>query len=208
LHKPSKNAKQALTGPLKNCILSELNAWELTVMPNEEVNEWVKMSLAPEFKILGKKFGMKVTKAIITNMSYADALAVIEKGTLKVGVTINTKTKFNSKLSFTRECANWESASSPNGGCVVAVDCTHDEVILLSRMAWELITYIQKLRKSTNLEMQDVIEAFFLTSMVQLMSWRMPWQRTRICSGLNLRVRFHHQRVLRQSGVLFLGKMR
>jgi len=98
-------------------------------------------------------------------MSHADALAAIEKGTLKVGDTINTKPEVNSKLSFACEGANWESSSSPDGGCVVAIGYTQDEAILLSRMTWELITYIQRLRKSINLEMQDVIEAFFLTNM-------------------------------------------
>jgi len=75
-------------------------------------------------------------------MSHADALAAIEKGTLKVGVTVNTKTEVNSKLSFAREGANWESASSSDGGCVVVVDCIQGEAILLSGMAWELITFI------------------------------------------------------------------
>eukprot|EP00555_Chaetoceros_dichaeta_P003208 CAMPEP_0198249896 /NCGR_PEP_ID=MMETSP1447-20131203/1263_1 /TAXON_ID=420782 /ORGANISM="Chaetoceros dichaeta, Strain CCMP1751" /LENGTH=1167 /DNA_ID=CAMNT_0043934629 /DNA_START=67 /DNA_END=3570 /DNA_ORIENTATION=- len=164
LHNPSANAIKALTGPLKNYILSELNAWDLTVVPNEEVHEWVKMSLVPDFKVLGKKFGkkMKVAKDIITKMSHAEALASIEKGSLEVeGVTINTKTEIVSKLAFSRDGDNWESASSADGGCVVAVDCTQDEAILSSGMARELITYIQKLRKSAKLEMQDVIEAFF-----------------------------------------------
>jgi len=164
LRNPSANAVKAFTGPLKKYILSELNAWNLTVVPKEEEHKWVKLSLAPDFSLLGKKLGKKINAAknTITGMSHADAVACIEKGSLEVeGFTIDTKLEIISKLAFSKEGDNWESASSPDGGCVVAVDCTQDEAILSAGMSRELISHIQQLRKSANLEMQDVIESFF-----------------------------------------------
>jgi len=164
LSNPSDTVVKAFSGPLKKYILSELNAWNLTVVPKEEEHQWVKLSLGPVWKILGKKFGKKINKAkeIITSMSHADAVACIEKGSLEVeGITIDVETEIISKLTFAKEGDNWESASSPDGGCVVAVDCTQDEAILSAGTSRELISHIQQLRKSANLEMQDVVESFF-----------------------------------------------
>ena len=72
LRNPSENVIKAITGPLKKYILSELNAWNLTVVPKEQEHEWVKLSLAPDFSLLGKKLGkkMRVAKDTITNMSH------------------------------------------------------------------------------------------------------------------------------------------
>jgi len=164
LRNPSVNAIKAFTGPLKKYILSELNAWNLTVVPKEQEHEWVKLSLAPDFSVLGKRFGKKMglAKDIITKMSHMEAVTCIENGSLEVdGISIDTKTEIISKLLFSKEGNNWESASTVDGGCVVAVDCTQDEAILSAGMSRELIAHIQQLRKSANLEMQDVIEAFF-----------------------------------------------
>jgi len=164
LRNPSVNAIKAFTGPLKKYILSELNAWNLTVVPKEQEHEWVKLSLAPDFSVLGKRFGKKMglAKDIITKMSHMEAVTCIENGSLEVdGTSIDTKTEIISKLLFSKEGNNWESASTVDGGCVVAVDCTQDEAILSAGMSRELIAHIQQLRKSANLEMQDVIEAFF-----------------------------------------------
>jgi isoleucyl-tRNA synthetase len=71
--KPSENVMKEISGPLKSYLLSELNAWELTIVPQEDQQNWVKLSLTPDFKVLGKKFGkkMKAAKATITKMSHA-----------------------------------------------------------------------------------------------------------------------------------------
>jgi isoleucyl-tRNA synthetase len=164
LRNPSPGVVDSITGPLKKYILSELNAWELTIVAKEDEHKWVTLSLTPDFSVLGKKLGrhMKTAKEIITNMSHADAVACLERGTLDIeGVTIDSLTELTSKLSFSKEGPEWESSSTPEGGCVVAVDCTQDEAILNSGKARELITHIQQLRKSAGLELKDTVEAFF-----------------------------------------------
>lgn len=72
LRNPSEKLQEAITGPLKPYILSELNAWELTIVPKEDEHEWVTLSLTPDFKVLGKKLGkkMKTVKDFVTGLSH------------------------------------------------------------------------------------------------------------------------------------------
>jgi len=164
LRNPSDHIIKSITGPLKNYILSELNAWELTLVPQEKEHEWVTLSLTPDFKALGKKFGkkMKTAASFIKGMAHTDAVAALEKGSLEVeGITVDALTEIVSKLSFSKEGEQWESASTQEGDCVVAVDCTQDEAILAAGRARELINHIQQLRKNAGLEIKDKVEAFF-----------------------------------------------
>ena len=161
---PTENVIKAITGPLKSYILSELNAWELTVISKEEEHKWVKLSLTPDFKKLGKKFGkqMKTVASTIKGMSHAEAVAVVEKGSLDIeGQTVDALTEMVSKLSFSQEGEQWEPASTEEGDYVVAVDCTQDEKILAAGRARELMNAIQQLRKNAGLELKDKVEAFF-----------------------------------------------
>ena len=67
LRNPSNNVVEAITGPLKKYILSELNAWEFQVVPKEQEHDWVTLSLTPNFTVLGKKLGKQmkaVSKAV------------------------------------------------------------------------------------------------------------------------------------------------
>lgn len=72
LRNPSENVVKAITGPLKNYILSELNAWDFVVIPKEEQQDWVTLSLTPNFKALGKKLGkkMKAVGAAVKKLSH------------------------------------------------------------------------------------------------------------------------------------------
>ena len=67
LRNPPAHVIAAITGPLKTYILSELNAWELTVVPKEQEHEWVKLSLSPNYGVLGKRLRQKM-KAVQTKV--------------------------------------------------------------------------------------------------------------------------------------------
>ena len=73
MRNPSDNVVQSLNGPLKGYILSELNAWDLVIVPKEEEHEWVKLELIPNFSVLGRKLGKKMSgfKTFITSMTHA-----------------------------------------------------------------------------------------------------------------------------------------
>jgi len=164
LRSPPDHVVQGLTGPLKKYILSELNAWDFQVIPEEEQQDWVTLSLTPNFKVLGKKVGKKM-KAIATsvkNMTHSEAVKCLEEGKLVVEeVELDTVTELISKLSFSKEGDHWESTPSADGATVVALDTTQDDAILSAGMARELINHIQQLRKSAGLELKDVVEVFF-----------------------------------------------
>jgi isoleucyl-tRNA synthetase len=72
LRNPSENVVNGITGPLKNYILSELNAWDFTVVPKEEQHDWVTLALTPDFKVLGKKLGkkMKTIGTAVKNLTH------------------------------------------------------------------------------------------------------------------------------------------
>jgi isoleucyl-tRNA synthetase len=164
LRNPSANVVESINGPLKGYILSELNAWDLVIVPKEEEHEWVTLALTPNFNILGRKLGkkMKDFKTHVTSMSHADAVACLEKGEFDFeGLTISAKDELVSKLSFSREGEHWESTSTPEGDVVVAVDCTQDEAILNAGRSRELINAIQQLRKAMGLDLSDKVEVFF-----------------------------------------------
>eukprot|EP00984_Skeletonema_dohrnii_P032116 scaffold25563_cov137-Skeletonema_dohrnii-CCMP3373.AAC.1 len=164
LRNPSANVIESLNGPLKGYILSELNAWDLVIVPKEEEHEWVTLSLTPNFNLLGRKLGkkMKDFKTHVTSMSHADAVACLENGGLDFeGLTISAKDELVSKLAFSKEGEHWESTSTPEGDVVVAVDCTQDEAILSAGRSRELINAIQQLRKAAGLDLSDAVEVFF-----------------------------------------------
>ncbi|KAL3789736.1 hypothetical protein HJC23_006729 [Cyclotella cryptica] len=164
LRNPSINVVEIINGPLKGYILSELNAWDLVIVPKEDEHNWVTLALTPNFTILGKKLGpkMKAFKSFVTELSHADAVATLEKGELDFeGLSINTKEELISKLSFSKEGDHWESSSTQEGDVVVAVDCTQDEAILSAGRSRELINAIQQLRKAAGLDLSDQVEVFF-----------------------------------------------
>lgn len=72
LRNPPDHVVTAITGPLKKYILSELNAWDLTIVPKEEHHDWVTLSLSPNFKELGARLKqkMKAVKTAVTALSH------------------------------------------------------------------------------------------------------------------------------------------
>jgi len=164
LRDPSAAAVAGVNGPLRGYILSELNAWDLVVVPKEREHEWVKLSLQPNLKVLGKKLGknMKKAKEFITKMSHADAVACLEKGELNIeDISINPETELLSKLAFAKTGDNWEAAESARGDVVVAVDCAQDEAIVSSGTSREFVGAVQQLRKGAGLTVSDPVEVFY-----------------------------------------------
>mmetsp|Transcript_17003 Transcript_17003/g.39032 ORF Transcript_17003/g.39032 Transcript_17003/m.39032 type:complete len:1175 (+) Transcript_17003:190-3714(+) len=164
LRNPPTHVVDGLTGPLKKYILSELNAWDFQVVPEEEQHNWVTLSLTPNFPVLGKKVGkkMKAITAAVRKMTHIEAVKCLEDGKLVVDdVELDTVNELISKLSFSKEGDHWESTASADGATVVAMDATQDDAILSAGMARELINHIQQLRKAAGLDLKDVVEVFF-----------------------------------------------
>lgn len=97
LRNPSANVVEGISGPLKKYILSELNAWDFTVVPKEEHHDWVTLSLTPDFKVLGKKLGkkMKTIGAAIKNLSHdVSTLVVVEILGLELQIALSHVSQF------------------------------------------------------------------------------------------------------------------
>ncbi|GKY90391.1 hypothetical protein MPSEU_000013100 [Mayamaea pseudoterrestris] len=164
LRTPAPHIVESITGALQKYILSELNAWELRLIPKEEEHDWVTLSLSPNFKAVGKKLGkkMKAVQQAVVAMSHDEAVSVLEKGSVEVeGEILDATTDLESKLEFSRAGEEWESMSKADGSLVVAIDCQQDEAILAAGMSRELINGIQQLRKAAGLDISDVVEIFY-----------------------------------------------
>lgn len=164
LRNPAPHIVQGITGPLKKYILSELNAWDFSVVPKEEEHDWVTLSLTPNFEVLGKKLGskMKAVNQLVRGMNHDAAVKCLVEGKLEVeGVALDPQTDLIPKLAFSKDGTHWEAHSSHDGSSVVAVDCTQDEAILSAGKSRELMNHIQQLRKSAGLDLTDVVEIFF-----------------------------------------------
>ncbi len=164
LRDPSPNVVASISGPLKGYILSELNAWDFCVVPKEDEQKWVTLSLTPNFTILGKKLGKKMNdfKMLVNSMSHREAVACLEKGELEYeGVIISTNDELVSKLSFSMDGDQWEAITTLEGDVVLAIDCTQDEAILSAGRSRELISAIQQMRKAMGLDLSDQVEVYF-----------------------------------------------
>eukprot|EP00816_Leptocylindrus_hargravesii_P009963 CAMPEP_0196810816 /NCGR_PEP_ID=MMETSP1362-20130617/14340_1 /TAXON_ID=163516 /ORGANISM="Leptocylindrus danicus, Strain CCMP1856" /LENGTH=1177 /DNA_ID=CAMNT_0042185969 /DNA_START=93 /DNA_END=3626 /DNA_ORIENTATION=+ len=164
LRNPSPELLEQLNGPLRGYILSEMNAWDLKIVSKEEEKDWVKLSLLPNLKVLGKKLGKKMgaVKKHIVSMTHEDAVKAMEAGEIVIGdVTLDCNADILSKLSFCREGDMWESGQTDAGDAVVAIDCTQDKAILDAGKAREFISYVQQLRKGAGLIITDAIEVFY-----------------------------------------------
>ncbi len=164
LRNPSPNVVESISGPLKGYILSELNSWDLFIVPKEDEQKWVTLSLTPNFTILGKKLGKKMNdfKMLVNSMSHREAVACLEKGELEFeGAIISAKDELVSKLSFSMDGDQWEATTSLEGDIVLAIDCTQDEAIISAGRSRELINAIQQMRKAMGLELSDKVEVYF-----------------------------------------------
>eukprot|EP00590_Aulacoseira_subarctica_P009987 CAMPEP_0172418170 /NCGR_PEP_ID=MMETSP1064-20121228/4688_1 /TAXON_ID=202472 /ORGANISM="Aulacoseira subarctica , Strain CCAP 1002/5" /LENGTH=1169 /DNA_ID=CAMNT_0013156975 /DNA_START=55 /DNA_END=3565 /DNA_ORIENTATION=+ len=166
LRNPAMHVVEGISGPLRSYVLSELNAWNFTVIPKENEHEWVTLSLLPNLTVLGKKLGKKMStvKKVITSMTHEEAVAFMEKGEMVIEeVNLNFQTDIISKLSFSKasDDGQWEASQSAEGDVVVAVDCTQDEAIISAGRAREVVNHVQQLRKAAGLGLSDRVEIFF-----------------------------------------------
>ncbi|GMH86750.1 hypothetical protein TL16_g10641, partial [Triparma laevis f. inornata] len=154
-----------LTTKLSEYIKTELNSWDIKFVGRAEEADWVKISLLPDLKKLGKKLGKKMSgvKKGLVAMTHEEAKQAIESGSAEIdGVSIDFKTEVLSKYTYAKEGdARWEGAVHSDGDVVVAIDTQEDPELIASGKCREIITNIQKLRKTAGLEMGDKVEAFY-----------------------------------------------
>ncbi|GMH96916.1 hypothetical protein TrST_g6254 [Triparma strigata] len=161
----SEDITKDVSTKLAEYIKTELNSWDVKFVTREEEHEWVKISLLPDLKILGKKLGKKMSsvKKGLVAMTHEEAKKAISSGSAEVeGVVIDFKTEVLSKYTYAKEGdSRWEGAVHSDGDVVIAIDTQEDPELVASGKCREIITNIQKLRKTAGLEMTDKVEAFY-----------------------------------------------
>ena len=141
---------------VKDLILSEVNVKELELL--EEGNSMLVMSIKPNFKTIGPKYGkqMKAIAGIVAAFS-SDTIAAIEAaGGWKGAVDgVDVELDLNDFEIAAQDIPGWLVASE--GQLTVALDITISEELKAEGIARELVNRVQNLRKDSGLEVTDRI---------------------------------------------------
>lgn len=142
-------------------IAEELNV--RSVEPLGEVAGLVDVSIKPNFRELGSRFG-KQTPTIAQSISTADATDLVESiratGSASLTVASETVEVFASDIIITESPREgWAVAS--DGEESIAIDLHIDDALRRAGMAREIIRAIQETRKGAGLEITDRINLFW-----------------------------------------------
>ena len=154
----AKEAKDVI-GNLDSIIKEELNVKNITY--KEDMTEYLKYSLKPNFKVLGKTLGPKIKplQEVLKNLSSEDCFKVSSKDlTIKLEGEDFVLNKENTIQSI--EVKEGYAASSDSKTCVVLN--THlDENLILEGLAREFVRKVQSLRKEKDFVITDHINIYY-----------------------------------------------
>ena len=154
----STNDKNII-GDLDSIIKEELNVKEITY--KEDMTEYLKYSLKPNFKVLGKELGPKIKElqSVLQNLSSEDAYSVSNKDlTVSLAGEDFVLNKENTITSI--EVKDGYAASNNEKTCVV-LNTNLDEDLILEGLAREFVRKVQSLRKEANFIITDHINIYY-----------------------------------------------
>ena len=142
---------------VEELIKSEVNVKEIEYLSPD--NSFIKKTVKPDFKILGKKLGpqMKAAAETLSNLSQEEITQLERNGkiTLNIG-GISVEILASEVSILSEDVPGWLVAS--NGKITVALDITVTDQLLHEGVARELVNRIQKIRKESGLALTDRIE--------------------------------------------------
>lgn len=146
---------------LQSYVQSEVNTWTVTLSTNYQ--QYCALKVQPNWKELGKSLGkdMKVVAAAIGALTNEQIVAFMESGVMSVHGHELTRENIVVKREFIGDKKRYEAVVNEDGSLLVALDTTCDEEVFEELRAKCLAASIQKLRKSTGLVVQDVVEVFY-----------------------------------------------
>jgi isoleucyl-tRNA synthetase len=146
---------------LEGYLKEEFNVMNITLTAKE--SEWCTLQAIPNAKRLGKSLGkaFKAVKIAIGKLSDDDIKGFIASGSIEVGGATLTTEDLTVTREFKGDTKAYEADSAPDNSCMVAVDCREDPAIMASLASREMVNRIQKLRKSSHLQVEDEIVVFF-----------------------------------------------
>ncbi len=152
----NNNMKEQI-GKVEELIRTEVNVKEIEYLSPD--NNFIKKSVKPDYKVLGKKLGahMKAAALSLSNLSQEEIGQLERNGSFELNIDDQTIEVLSSEVSVVSEdVPGWQVAT--NGKITVALDITVTDQLLHEGVARELVNRIQKIRKESGLALTDRIE--------------------------------------------------
>lgn len=143
----------------EHLIQEELNVKK--VVFHHESHQFVKLSIKPNFRVLGKKVGaqMKEAQGFIQNLSQDQINTLLEKRDLPILLGGNAFVLSAEDVEiFSQVHEGWVAMNA--GPITVALDTELTEELILEGIVRELINKINTMRKEANLAVTDRIKVF------------------------------------------------
>ena len=148
-----------IIGDLDSIIKEELNVKEISY--KSDMTDYLKYSLKPNFKVLGKELGPKVKLLgeVLSKLSSPDCYkAYNDLLTIKLDGEDFTLDRENTILSM--EVKDGYTASSNSNLCVV-LNTNLTESLILEGLAREMVRTVQSLRKEADFVITDHIKVYY-----------------------------------------------
>lgn len=140
----------------EHLILEELNVKK--VIFHKESHEFVKLSIKPNFRVLGKKVGahMKEAQLLISQLFQDQINTLIDGGTLSIVLGETPFDLTSEDVEITRKVhEGWIAMNA--GMLTIALDTELTEDLILEGIARELVNKINTMRRTAQLEVTDRI---------------------------------------------------
>jgi isoleucyl-tRNA synthetase len=148
---------QAQVGKVEELIRTEVNVKEIEYLSAD--NTFIKKSVKPDYKLLGKKLGahMKAAALSLSNLSQEEIGQLERNGMIQLNIDGQLIEVLSSEVSvISEDVPGWQVAT--NGKITVALDITVTDQLLHEGVARELVNRIQKIRKESGLALTDRID--------------------------------------------------
>lgn len=147
----------------EHLIQEELNVKRVAF--EKESHDFVKFSIKPNFRILGKKVGshMKEAQLLIQNLSQDEINGLLSFQELPVVLGGTPFILLPEDVEITRKVhEGWVAMNA--GSLTIALETDLDEELILEGIARELVNKINTMRRNANFEVTDRVEVWLATS--------------------------------------------
>ncbi len=148
---------------LSGLVLDELNVKAIEII--EDTGELIRMSVKPEYSVLGKRFGknMKAAASVLEGLGAESVVELVEKGSVSVEIDGKKEDVTLEEVRVESETAEgFESESE--GDLTIILDTKLTDELRREGTARDLVNRIQNFRKESGFEVGDRI----------LLAWRGP----------------------------------
>jgi isoleucyl-tRNA synthetase len=151
------NSMKDQIGKVEELIRTEVNVKEIEYLSPD--NNFIKKSVKPDYKVLGKKLGahMKAAALSLSNLSQEEIGQLERNGRFELNIDGQMIEVLSTEVSvISEDVPGWQVAT--NGKITVALDITVTDQLLHEGVARELVNRIQKIRKESGLALTDRID--------------------------------------------------